>query len=153
MLNKQLSPDAEVPVYSANVKEPFGYIDDLLITDFSVPSVLWGIDGDWMTSYMPENEKFYPTDHCGVLRCKSGDIHPRYLAHILEREGEKIGFSRSYRASIDRVQSITFSVADREVQDKTVDKIKTLESQIRKAEANLQKLNGKTSEILHHYLD
>lgn len=48
VLNKQLSPDAEVPVYSANVKEPFGYIDDLLITDFSVPSILWGIDGDWI---------------------------------------------------------------------------------------------------------
>lgn len=76
MLNKQLSPDAETPVYSANVKEPFGYIDDLLITDFSVPSVLWGIDGDWMTSYMPENEKFYPTDHCGVLRCKTADVNP-----------------------------------------------------------------------------
>ena len=43
VLNKQLSPDAEIPVYSANVKEPFGYIDDLLITDFSVPSILWGL--------------------------------------------------------------------------------------------------------------
>ena len=153
VLNKQLSPDAEIPVYSANVKEPFGHINDLLITDFSVPSVLWGIDGDWMTSYMPENERFYPTDHCGVLRCKTDDVNPRYLTHILNREGAKIGFSRSYRASIDRVQNINFSVADREVQDKTVDEIKTLESQIRQAEVNLQKLNGKTSEILHHYLD
>lgn len=153
VLNKQLSPEAEIPVYSANVKEPFGYINDLLITDFSVPSVLWGIDGDWMTSYMPENERFYPTDHCGVLRCKTDDVNPRYLTHILKREGAKMGFSRSYRASIDRVQSINFSVVGREVQDKTVDEIKTLESQIRQAEVNLQKLNGKTSEILHHYLD
>lgn len=153
VLDKQLSPDAEIPVYSANVKEPFGYINDLLITDFSVPSVLWGIDGDWMTSYMPENERFYPTDHCGVLRCKTDDVNPRYLTHILKREGAKMGFSRSYRASIDRVQSIIFSVVDREVQDKTIDKIKILESQIRQADVNLQKLSGKTSEILHHYLD
>lgn len=153
VLHKQLSPEAEIPVYSANVKEPFGHITDLLITDFSVPSVLWGIDGEWMTSYMPENERFYPTDHCGVLRCKTDDVNPRYLTHILNREGAKMGFSRSYRASIDRVQNINFSVADREVQDKTVDEIKALESQIRQAEVNLQKLNGKTSEILHHYLD
>lgn len=153
MLNKQLSPDAETPVYSANVKEPFGYIDDLLITDFSVPSVLWGIDGDWMTSYMPENEKFYPTDHCGVLRCKTADVSPRYLAHVLEREGRKIGFSRSYRASIDRIQSITFFVADRNVQDATVDQITKIESKILESEATLKELNDKTSEVLHRYLD
>lgn len=153
VLNKQLSPVAGIPVYSANVKEPFGYIDDLLIKDFSVPSVLWGIDGDWMTSYMPENEKFYPTDHCGVVRCKSGDVNPRYLAHILEREGAKKEFSRSYRASIDRVQGITFSVAGRAAQDKIIDEITDLESKIREDEIDLQKLNGKTSEILHDYLD
>lgn len=92
VLNKQLSSDAEIPVYSANVKEPFGYINDLFITDFSFPSVLWGIDGDWMTAYMPENKKFYPTDHCGILRCKDSDVNPRYLVHILEREGENIDF-------------------------------------------------------------
>lgn len=153
VLNKQLSSVAAIPVYSANVKEPFGYIDDLLITDFSVPSVLWGIDGDWMTSYMPEHEQFYPTDHCGVLRCKTDEVNPRYLVHILEREGAKKGFSRSYRASIDRVKSITFSVADRAAQNKIVNEIRTLESQIRKSEIYLQKLNGKTSEILHQYLN
>lgn len=153
VLNKQLSPDAETPVYSANVKEPFGYIDDLLITDFSVPSVLWGIDGDWMTSYMPENEKFYPTDHCGVLRCKTADVNPRYLAHVLEKEGAKARFSRTYRASIDRVQSITFFVADRNVQDATVNQITKIESKILESEATLKELNGKTSEVLHHYLD
>lgn len=153
VLNKQLSFDAEIPVYSANVKEPFGYIDDLLITDFTVPSVLWGIDGDWMTSYMPENEKFYPTDHCGVLRCKTDDVNPRYLTHILEKEGKKAMFSRSYRASIDRVQSITFQVADRTEQDKIIDHVKSIESEIAKAESALKKIDGKTSEILHRYLD
>lgn len=62
MLNKELVYDGTIPVYSANVNEPFGYIDKLLITDFSLPSVLWGIDGDWMTRYMPDNTAFYPTD-------------------------------------------------------------------------------------------
>ena len=91
---------------------PFGFIDKLLITDFSVPSVLWGIDGDWMTSYLPSDMPFYPTDHCGVLRCKNSEVNPRYLAHILEVEGRKMGFSRSYRASIDRVHGIAFTVPD-----------------------------------------
>ena len=153
VLNKQLSPEAKIPVYSANVKEPFGYIDDLLITDFSVPSVLWGIDGDWMTSYMPENEKFFPTDHCGVIRCKTKNVNPRYLAHILEKEGKRLGFSRSYRASIDRVENITISVADKDLQDETISKIQKIDTKISQAETNLQILNGKISEILHSYLD
>ena len=109
VLDKELVSDGSIPVYSANVTAPFGFIDKLLITDFSAPSVLWGIDGDWMTSYLPSDMPFYPTDHCGVLRCKTSEVNPRYLAHLLEVEGGKMGFSRSYRASIDRVQGITFT--------------------------------------------
>ncbi|MBQ9469168.1 MAG: N-6 DNA methylase, partial [Clostridia bacterium] len=90
VLNAELIAEGSIPVYSANVVKPFGYIDKLLNSDFSVPSVLWGIDGDWMTSYMPENRKFYPTDHCGVLRCKTEEVNPRYLVHILEVEGRKM---------------------------------------------------------------
>ena len=152
ILNKQLVADGSVPVYSANVIEPFGYIDELLITDFSVPSVLWGIDGDWMTNYMPENTEFYPTDHCGVLRCKTPEVNPRYMVHILDVEGKKMGFSRAYRASIDRVQGITFSVPERSVQDKTIEKIIEIEKQIREAEKKLDALNGKTAEIVRSYL-
>ncbi len=139
-------------MYSANVKEPFGYIDELLITDFSVPSVLWGIDGDWMTNYMPKDVKFYPTDHCGVLRCKTSEVNSRYLVHILEIEGKKRGFSRSYRASIDRIQGITFTVPSRNLQDEAMDKVKAIEAQINEAEKKLESLKGKTAEILKRYL-
>lgn len=89
VLDKELVSDGSIPVYSANVAAPFGFIDKLLITDFSAPSVLWGIDGDWMTSYLPSDMPFYPTDHCGVLRCKTSEVNPRYLAHLLEVEGGK----------------------------------------------------------------
>ena len=96
VLDKKLVPNGAISVYSANVMEPFGFIDKLPITDSSVPSVLWGIDGDWMTSYIPEEKEFYPTDHCGVLRCKTPDVNPRYLVHIFEVEGKKMDFSRSF---------------------------------------------------------
>ena len=152
VLNKQLIPDGTVPVYSANVIEPFGYIDELLITDFSVPSVLWGIDGDWMTSYIPTDSEFYPTDHCGVLRCKTPEVNPRYMVHILEAEGKKMGFSRSYRASIDRVQGISFTVPDRATQDEAIAQIEEIEEKIREAETALDALTGKTAEILQRYL-
>ena len=123
-----------------------------MITDFSAPSILWGIDGDWMTNYIPENVEFYPTDHCGVLRCKTSEVNPRYMVHILDVEGKKMGFSRAYRASIDRVQGITFTVPERVVQDKTVEKITEIELQIRNAEKKLEALDGKIAEIVKSYL-
>ena len=139
-------------MFSANVFEPFGYIDKLLITDFSVPSVLWGIDGDWMTNYMPVNMEFYPTDHCGVLRCKTSEINPRYMVHILEKEGKKLGFSRSYRASIDRVQGISFTVPARKIQNDTVAEVERIELQIKAANKHLYDLSEKTKAILDRYL-
>lgn len=141
-----------IPVYSANVLEPFGYVDDLLIKDFSIDSILWGIDGDWIVRFMPKDTQFYPTDHCGVLRCMTDEINPRYLARVLEREGKKMGFSRNYRASIDRVKGITFYVPDIKKQDEVVAKVKELETKISDAENKLKALQSKTTEILDKYL-
>lgn len=153
VLNNQLSKDNEIPVYSANVNMPFGYIDELLIEDFSMPSVLWGIDGDWMTNYLPAYLPFYPTDHCGVLRCKTDIVNPRYLAHILYVKGKQIGFSRTLRASIDRIKGITFTVSDIKTQNDYIAKIMTIEAKIAKAEEKLESLKGKTEEILQKYLN
>ena len=153
VLDKELVSGGTIPVYSANVTEPFGFIDKLLITDFSVPSVLWGIDGDWMTSYMPESKEFYPTDHCGVLRCKILEVNPRYLAHILEVEGKKMGFSRSYRASIDRVQGITFTVPDIAVQDDAMKKVADYEAKIEEAEMRLEEIAAQRNDIIRKALE
>lgn len=153
VLNKQLVPEGAIPVYSANVTEPFGYIDDLLISDFSIPSVLWGIDGDWMTNYIPANSEFYPTDHCGVLRCKTDEVHPRYLVHILEKEGQKIGFSRSYRASIDRVRGISFTVPDIDAQNEAMRKVMEFESKIRIEEQKLKFIASKLEDTIKSLLN
>lgn len=152
VLNKELVEHGSVPVYSANVFEPFGYVDELLITDFSFDSVLWGIDGDWLVNYMPKNNQFYPTDHCGVLRCKTDEVNPRYLAHVLESEGKKMGFSRNYRASIDRIKGINFNVPDITKQNEIMSKVEKLEIKIADAEKQLKNLQGKTAEILNQYL-
>ena len=152
VLDKELASNGTIPVYSANVTSPFGFIDKLLITDFSVPSVLWGIDGDWMTSYLPSDMPFYPTDHCGVLRCKTSEVNPRYLAHLLEVEGGKMGFSRSYRASIDRVQGITFTVPDISIQNNAMSKVADYEMAIKELEGSLEKIASRRSEIIRKAL-
>ena len=75
------------------------------------------------------------------------------MVHILEVEGRKMGFSRSYRASIDRIQGITFSVPNRDVQDKAISKIEELEKKIAEAQQKLETLSGKITDILNQYLN
>lgn len=153
VLNSELVPEGTIPVFSANVFEPFGYVNKLLIEDFSMNSVLWGIDGDWMVNFYPKDNQFYPTDHCGVLRILTDKVHPRYMARILETEGKKMNFSRTYRASIDRVEGISFSVPSFEVQEKAMKQVVELEAKISELESGLASLDSKKAEILASFLN
>lgn len=116
VLAKDVTAEGTYPVYSANVKEVFGYTDRLLFTDFEVASTLWGIDGDWMTSFVPANEPFCPTDHCGVLRVNCNFVDPYYLSIVLESVGQHHGFSRSYRASCDRIKDVKIPIPPMDIQ-------------------------------------
>ena len=135
-----------------NVFEPFGYIDKYLIDDFSVPSVLWGIDGDWMVNYMPSNKPFYPTDHCGVLRVKTNDVLPKYLAWILEKEGVEQRFSRTLRASIDRIKGLSIKTPPLPEQQKTVLEIEKIEAQIQETQKELEQLSDQKRSVIKNYL-
>ena len=152
VLKNELDPDGKIPVFSANVFEPFGYINRLLIKDFSKASVLWGIDGDWMVRYMPANQPFYPTDHCGVLRVKTDEIHPCYLAWVLRHAGNKIGFSRSHRASIDRVSRIVVQVPPIDIQNEFAAQVAQIEQKIRKARELLASAEARKRAVLEKYL-
>ena len=139
-------------MFSANVKEPFGYTDKLLFEDFSKESGLWGIDGDWMVNYYEKGQPFYPTDHCGVLRVLTDNVNPRYMAKILEKEGKKMNFSRSYRASVERIKGITFTVPDVAVQNEKMVEVIELEEKIKTAKEKLVELDAKRSETVKKYL-
>lgn len=152
ILNSELVAGADIPVFSANVFEPFGYIDKLLIKDFSRDSILWGIDGDWMVNFYEKEQPFYPTDHCGVLRVLTNEVNPRYLAHILDTEGEKMNFSRSYRASIDRIEGIIFTVPAIEAQNEAMQKVRELEQKIAEMETALFDIIAKKEAILQEHL-
>ena len=128
-------------------------IDKLLITDFSKDSVIWGIDGDWMVNTIPANVPFYPTDHCGVLRIKTDDVLPKYMAYLLQKEGERVGFSRTYRASLDRIQSLIVSVAPIEAQKQAVAQVELYEAEIAKAQAVMDGCAARKKAILDKYLN
>ena len=151
VLNKELTEEG-IPVYSANVFEPFGVIDKDIIKDFSKPSILWGIDGDWMVNTIPANLPFYPTDHAGVLRINTDKIHYRYLAHRLEQEGLREGFSRSYRASIGQIEKLTVIIPSIEQQVEAISKIEEIETLIEKEEKIINKIENQKTDIINNFL-
>ena len=152
VLNAELIPDGTTPVYSANVFTPFGYVNKELITDFSSPSVLWGIDGDWMVNYIPSNIPFFPTDHCGVLRVLSNNISAKYLSFVIDKVGEKQGFCRNLRASIDRVAGLSVKLPNYDTQINIVAQIEILELEITKARTLIENAAIEKQTILDKYL-
>lgn len=152
VLKNEFVENGKIPVYSANVIEPFGNIDKLLIEDFSKPSVLWGIDGDWMVNHLPKDCPFYPTDHCGVLRVKDNSINEKYLAFILEKEGKAFEFSRTKRASIDRIQGIKIAVPPLSEQQKIVSEIEKIEEKIAILEKEISEIPKQKEAVLKKYL-
>lgn len=150
VLSDEVVEGGSIPIYSANVFEEFGRIDKQNITDFSVPSILWGIDGDWMINMIPAGQPFYPTDHCGVLRVNNDDIVPRYLALALQVAGEFEKFSRNNRASTQRIKGLTIQIPeDKDTQQKVVDEIERLETIIKSLQNELDELGAKITNEFH----
>jgi type I restriction-modification system DNA methylase subunit len=97
---------AGVPVYSANVNQPFGFLKKSNLKDFSRPALIWGIDGIFDWGYIPENVPFAATDHCGVLYIKDPKLFPKYLYYTLKTTKEQYGFDRTYRASLANMKDV-----------------------------------------------
>ena len=152
ILNSEVSEEYDIPVFSANVFEPFGKINKLLIKDFSVDSILWGIDGDWMVNVIQKNIQFYPTDHCGVLRIKNNRLEPKYVAWVLNKEGEKAGFKRSYRASVDRIEGLVLTLPPLPEQERIVKEITAIEEESSLCKKQMQGAPSKKQAILDKYL-
>jgi restriction endonuclease S subunit len=141
-----------IHVYSANVFEPMGLIDEKLLTDFDNEYIVWGIDGDWMVNIFPKGYEFYPTDHCGVMQVDKNIINPKYMAYLLEKEGARFGFSRTYRASLDRIKNISIEVPHINTQNEKMREVENLEKKIRKLEETQIDLNSEISNIIDSYL-
>ena len=155
VLDSELSPQGKIPVYSANVLKPFGFVDKELLNkleNYDKDSVLWGIDGDWMVGFVPKNTPFYPTDHCGVLRVKNDSVKAKILQFVLENEGAKVGFKRTLRASIERVKALKLPLPPLNEQEKIIKPIEELENAISTLNATADNLAPQKAKILQKYL-
>ncbi|EAK4924956.1 restriction endonuclease [Campylobacter jejuni] len=152
VLNNELLENGQIPVYSANVLEVFGFVNKEILQDYDNDSVLWGIDGDWMVGFIPKNKKFYPTDHCGVLRVDVTKINAKYISFILNEAGKKQGFSRKLRASIDRIKALRVKLPSLEFQDQIADITDKIEKKINEYKIELDRLEKEKEKILQKYL-
>lgn len=153
MLSTDLVEDGAINVISANVNESFGKINKEYLDDYSNQFILWGIDGDWMVRTTKEGEKFYPTDHCGYIKVLDNNINPKYLSKIIENEGYNLRFSRSNRASINRISNIEVSLPPIEKQNEIVDKVVKIENNIIELNNQLKKLEQDKIEIIKSILE
>lgn len=94
-----------VPVFSANALKPFGFVTQSNLEDFSKPSLLWGIDGNFDWNLIPSNHEFATTDHCGRLQLLDQSLDPEYVFWYLRLTKDSNGFDRVYRASLENVRA------------------------------------------------
>ncbi len=153
VLKSEIVKDGVYDVFSANVFETFGKTHHSVLSDFSKPSVLWGIDGDWMVNYQEAEKTFNPTDHCGVIRVLDETIvNPRYLVWPLLKAGETERFSRSNRASTERVKALSIMLPDIDTQNEVAQQLVSMEKEIADLKAKMQECIIKKQEILDNYL-
>lgn len=153
VLKSEITKDGIYDVFSANVFDPFGKTNHSILSDFSKPSVLWGIDGDWMVNYRSSNAPFNPTDHCGVIRVLDETVvNPRYLVYPLLKAGESERFSRANRASTERIKALNIMLPDIKVQNEVAEKLIELETEMSTLEESLSKYTEKKQTVLDKFL-
>lgn len=97
--------ESGVPVFSANVLVPFGHVAGSNLSDFSRPSLLWGIDGNFDWNLIPKDEVFATTDHCGRVEILDDRLDPGYVFAYLNSTRARYGFDRVFRASLRNMRA------------------------------------------------
>lgn len=113
VLTPDVSADSTLlPVYSANVHKPMGYIEfkDGHQKDFSTPTVLWGIDGNFDFNIIPIGQPFDTTDHCGAIKVLNKTILPEYILYALHLRRIDENYERSFRASLSNMREFTLKI-------------------------------------------
>ncbi|HET8863403.1 MAG TPA: N-6 DNA methylase [Solirubrobacterales bacterium] len=111
VLKQELFGRAEgpIPLYSANVTQPFGHVHSSNIEDFGHQSVLWGIDGDFHLAAKEAGVEFATTDHCGRIEILDDRLDAGYCRAALAL-ARTHGFDRTLRPSLRRVEALEIKV-------------------------------------------
>lgn len=133
------------PLYSANIRKPFGFVDVANAGSLEHGGCLWSIDGDFDCRGVSPGEKYSITDHCGQLKIRNGNINPEYLARQIRSVGADAGFNRDFRPSLKVMESVTVELPIKEGGDfdlALMEEWTAYLEDIEKASDELQKLSG-----------
>jgi len=101
----------KIPVYSANVFEPFGFLSKSNIENFSNDYILWSIDNsNFQFNSIKRGKIFATTDHCGALRILNKNILVEYLLFELELQIQILGFDRNLRPSLSNMERVNVKI-------------------------------------------
>lgn len=89
-----------VPLFSANIRKIFGFVDVSNAGELGFGGCLWSIDSDFDCRGVSPGEKYSITDHCGEVELLTNEIEPDYLARQIRQAGADYGFTRDFRPSI-----------------------------------------------------
>jgi type I restriction-modification system DNA methylase subunit len=143
-----------IPVYSANVFEPLGLIEESNIENFTLPTILWGIDGNFELRHMPQDEVFATTDHCGIIQILDPSIVPDYLLYALTRQKEEESFDRSFRASLANMGRFVVPIPIGDDGNFDIDAQQKIASRFllsKQKQQQLQGLKAQIDELFSHY--
>jgi type I restriction enzyme M protein len=76
----------------------------------------------------------------------------KYFVWVLNKEGLQKGFSRTLRASIDRIQGLNIKVPPLSEQKKIVSEIEKLETQIQNLQKQLAETSRRKESVVKKYL-
>ena len=102
--------DEGIPIYSANVFEPMGFLSDSNVNNFEIASILWGIDGNFNFNLIPSGVPFGITDHCGTIQILDEQLAPEYILYALVCRRVEETFDRSFRPSLANMGGFTIDV-------------------------------------------
>lgn len=101
VLKKQIYQNkTEIPLFSANIRKPFGYVHAPNAGKLQMGGSLWSIDSDFDCRGVAQGEVYSITDHCGQIEILDESIDPHYLAMQIRQAGLDVGFNREYRPSL-----------------------------------------------------
>lgn len=143
-----------VPVFSANVIVPFGYVSAPKCFPSIYNSVLWGIDGNFNFSVVPKGRKYIITDHCGAIDILTEDIIPGYLLYALQEEKRNNDFDRSFRASLTNIRKLQVRIPVRDDGSFDVNeqqRIATDYKELHRLKEHLEETKAKMDDLLSHY--
>jgi type I restriction enzyme M protein len=98
------------PLFSANVRKPFGFVAEANAGSLDFGGALWSLDSDFDCRGVPPGEKYSITDHCGEVSLKVGTIDPHYLADQIRSAGLEMGFNRDFRPSLGVIKDLEINL-------------------------------------------